>query len=136
MIEIVMVVASNVVLVGWFLAFYLRERYWRSRVLLERKDAIERSRATIEGKTFEQIIPYLPGFEWQPSDCRFLGSPIDMVVFDGLSTNCVKEVIILEIKTGKSKTTKRQNSIKKAVNEGKVSWKELKINDNSLSNRL
>ena len=32
----------------------------------------------------EHIVPYLPGFDLDPKDIRFLGTPIDLVAFKGL----------------------------------------------------
>jgi predicted Holliday junction resolvase-like endonuclease len=50
-----------------------------------RKDAIDKSQSVTMGKMTEHIVPYLPGFRFNPSDARFIGSPIDFVVFDGLA---------------------------------------------------
>ena len=33
----------------------------------------------------EQMAPLLPGFAYLPADARFLGDPIDYVIFDGYS---------------------------------------------------
>ncbi|MDX1917861.1 MAG: Holliday junction resolvase-like protein [Candidatus Caenarcaniphilales bacterium] len=65
-----------------------------------RADAIKRSTAVTLGKASEQLAPYLPGFIYQPADARFLGSPIDLIIFDGLSEGNLREIIFLEIKTG------------------------------------
>src|SRR5206468_1492693 len=64
------------------------------------RDAIQRSLAVTTGKVFEQLIPYLPDFEFNPKDVRFLGSPVDFVVFDGLSDGTVRRVVFVEVKTG------------------------------------
>jgi hypothetical protein len=37
----------------------------------------ERSMAVTRGKVTEHIVPYLPGFDLDPKDIRFLGTPID-----------------------------------------------------------
>ena len=92
---------------------------------MARADAVKRSRASIQGKVLEHIVPYLPNWKYTPSDARFLGSPIDYIVFDGLSEDEVKELIIVEIKTGNSKATKRQRSIRDAIKEGKVRYELL-----------
>ena len=68
-----------------------------------RFDAIKRSKRTLLGKLWEQVSPYLPKFPFRPSDMKFLGSPIDFVIFDGASENDIKQVIFLEVKTGDSK---------------------------------
>jgi len=48
-----------------------------------RRDAVDRSQAVTVGKVTEHIAPYLPDFGYNPKDARFVGSPVDFVVFDG-----------------------------------------------------
>jgi len=92
-----------------------------------RKEAIEKSRLVLEGKIKEQLAPFLPGFEFNPTDARFIGSPIDFIVFEGAAENNIKKLVFLEIKSGKSKMTKKENQIKKIIERGKVEFKELRI---------
>jgi len=58
-----------------------------------------------------------------------LGSPTDSVVFNGYSDGQTEEVILLEIKTGKSRLSKRERDIKKVVEKGKVSFIEVNIDE-------
>jgi predicted Holliday junction resolvase-like endonuclease len=46
-------------------------------------DAIQRSVAGTKGKVTEHIVPYLPGFDLDPKDVRFLGTPIDLIALAG-----------------------------------------------------
>jgi hypothetical protein len=46
-----------------------------------RLDAIQRSSAVTRVKVTEHIVPYLPGFDLDPKDIRFLGTPIDLIAF-------------------------------------------------------
>jgi predicted Holliday junction resolvase-like endonuclease len=95
-----------------------------------REDAIARSRSVIEGQTFECLAPHFK--EWvygKPSEARFIGSPLDYIIFKGLSDNDVTEIIFLEIKTGNSKVTKRQRSVKKAIEDGKVKYELMEIEE-------
>lgn len=99
-----------------------------------RKDSVNRSRSTLKGKISEQLAPYLPGFPYAPSDARFIGSPIDFVVFDGYSnatedTGAPVRVVLVEIKRGKGKLTRGELLIKKAVEDGRVSWMTIVIPD-------
>lgn len=50
-----------------------------------RKGAVNRSRSTLKGKIAEQIAPLLPEFLYNPADARFIGSPVDYIIFDGLT---------------------------------------------------
>lgn len=92
-----------------------------------RKDAIGRSKAVTTGQVMEQLTPYLPGFMYDPRDARFLGSPIDFVVFDGLSQGKVRRVILVEVKTGKSTLSTRERRVRDAVLDGRVEWEEIRI---------
>lgn len=93
-----------------------------------RSDAIKRSRAVIGGQVVEQVAPFLPNFPCSPSDARFIGKPVDFVAFPGLSKNdTVKEVLLIEVKTGKSALNNREKEIKKAVNEGRVRYIEYRL---------
>jgi len=95
-----------------------------------RKDAIRRSRSVIEGQVVEQLVSHFP--EWKygaPSDARFIASPLDYIVFSGLSENNVKEIIFVEVKTSKSQVTKRQKSVREAIKNGKVKYELLEIKD-------
>jgi len=121
-----------------FLGLYIWQIFKNERMrkqheldLIEtRKDAVKRSRSVIEGQVAEQLVPHFP--EWKygaPSDARFIASPLDYVVFSGLSEDNVKEIIFVEIKTSKSQVTKRQRSVREAIKNGKVKYELLEIKD-------
>jgi len=93
-----------------------------------RKDAASKSRATLTGKITEHFIPYLPDFPYDPQDARFLGAPIDFIVFDGMSAGELKEVVLVEVKTNTSSLSKRERQLRDAVNEGRVKWTEVRRN--------
>ncbi|MBI2145023.1 hypothetical protein HYU18_01735 [Candidatus Woesearchaeota archaeon] len=92
-----------------------------------RYDAIRRSKRTLLGKLWEQVSPYLPKFPFRPSDMKFLGSPIDFIIFDGASENDIKQVIFLEVKTGDSRLSIQEKKLKHAIESGKVSWKMFNV---------
>lgn len=92
-----------------------------------RQDAIARSRAVIVGKVVEHLAPYNPLiFPYNPKDARFIGSPIDIIVFDGCDEGSIREVVFLEIKSGTSGLSARQRQIREAVESGRVVWRVLK----------
>ena len=97
-----------------------------------RKDILEKSRAVLKGKIAEQLAPLLRDFSYNPADARFLGSPIDYVIFDGYSElkdgmgKSIK-IIFLDVKTGESSLTKEEKAIKKAVEKGRVEFKVLRM---------
>jgi|SRR5438445_5780660 len=93
-----------------------------------RQDAIERSARVLSGKTLEKLVPFLKEFKYNSHDIRWLGDPIDFVIFDGYSQNKeISRIVFCEVKSGESKLSPVQNKIKALVQEGKISWDEFKI---------
>ncbi|MFO7919108.1 MAG: Holliday junction resolvase-like protein [Anaerolineae bacterium] len=91
-----------------------------------RKDAIERSQAVIRGKVTEHLVPFFPGFAYNPRDARFVGTPVDLIVFDGLSDGDVKRVIFVEVKSGKSATlSSRERKVRNCIQKGAVTYEIL-----------
>jgi predicted Holliday junction resolvase-like endonuclease len=89
-----------------------------------RQDAIRRSREVIHGKVTEHLIPYFPAFPWNPSDARFLGSPIDFIVFDGLSEGKVREIVLVEVKSGVTKSlSQRERSVRQCTEKRSISFR-------------
>ena len=91
-----------------------------------RQDAINRSRSVIVGKVTEHLVPYLPAFSWNPKDARFIGSPIDFLVFDGLDEGQLRNIIFVEVKTGASVLTDREKQIRSAIAQKRVGWAEIR----------
>jgi len=85
------------------------------------------NRKKLAGKYAEKFIPLMKGFKWKPEDTYFLGMPIDFIVFDGLNDGYVKNVVLIEAKTGQSSLTKRERSIKDAVKRNNVHWQMIKV---------
>jgi predicted Holliday junction resolvase-like endonuclease len=92
-----------------------------------RHDAVMRSQAVTVGKVSEQLVPLLPGFAFNPKDVRFLGSPVDLIVFDGLSEGIVREVIFVEVKTGGGALSGRERQVRDAILTQRVRWEELRL---------
>jgi len=87
-----------------------------------RKDAVERSRAVLGGKFSEQLAPYFPDFNYDPTEVRFIGSPVDFIVFKGTSTREPEEIVFIEVKTGKSNLSENERKLKEIVDKKKVRW--------------
>jgi predicted Holliday junction resolvase-like endonuclease len=92
-----------------------------------RKDAISRSRSVTVGKVSEQLVPYLPGFGYNPKDARFLGSPVDFLVFDGLDEGELRGLVFVEVKTGNAALSSRERQVKKAVDQQRVKFEVLRL---------
>jgi predicted Holliday junction resolvase-like endonuclease len=111
-----------------FLIAWVYFSVWRMRYTAAiRRDAVQRSEAVTAGKVHEQLIPYLPAFPYNPKDVRFLGSPVDLIVFDGLAEGRLERIVFLEVKTGGSGLTSRERWIRDVVQAGEVEWSELRI---------
>jgi len=96
-------------------------------IKLNRKQAVDASRAVLKGKISEHMIPHMPEFTYNAADARFMGSPIDYVIFDGMSDGDIQNVIIVDIKTGKSRLNKNQRQIRDAIKAGKVEFKTIAL---------
>jgi predicted Holliday junction resolvase-like endonuclease len=84
------------------------------------------------------MAPLLPEFPFSSADARFIGNPIDFVVFDGYTQ--VKDdkgdtisVVLVEVKKGKGRLTREETLIKRAVEEGRVSWRTIFLKDEEAS---
>jgi len=92
------------------------------------KTRLKQSRAVLGGLVSEQIAPLLPDFPFDPGDCRFIGKPVDFIVFRGMNEQNISEVVFLEVKTGSSKSLNQQEKrLKEAIQAGRVSWAQLNI---------
>ncbi|MEE2778647.1 MAG: Holliday junction resolvase-like protein [Acidobacteriota bacterium] len=100
---------------------------FRARERSIRRDAVARSDSAMRGRIAEHLAPILPEFEFEASDARFLGSPVDFVVFDGLREDVCDRVVFVEVKTGKGQLSSRERRVRDAVREGRVEWREMRV---------
>ena len=88
-----------------------------------REDAIRKSESVIQGKITEHLIPFFPSFPYNPRDARFMGTPVDFVVFDGLSEGKMRQIVFIEVKSGKAPTlSKRERQVRKCIEEKNVTY--------------
>ncbi len=98
------------------------EEYIKDETVKIRAQAIKGSTAVVKGRVAEQLVPFRPDFNYNPRDIRFLGSPIDLVVFDGLTEGELKQVAFVEVKTGNSRMSKRERQVRDAIHDGRVTF--------------
>jgi len=92
------------------------------------KSRLKQSRAVLGGLVSEQIAPMLPGFPFDPGDCRFVGKPVDFLVFKGMNEKNISEVIFLEVKSGTGRSLNEQEKkLRDIIQAGKVSWAEFDV---------
>ena len=117
------------------LAMQQQQQQYEIQMKDNAKRSVNTSRAVLKGKMAEQFAPILPEFPYLPSDAKFLGDPIDYVVFSGYSefreglvdANAI-EVIFIDIKSGQARLSKGQQAIAQAISDGRVRFETIRIN--------
>ncbi len=102
---------------------------WKKREKRARVEAVKQSRAVLSGQFSEQLSPFLPGFKYLPTECRFIGRPVDFIVFRGIDEKDIKEVVFLEVKSGSSGLSAQEKNLMKTINAGRVRWEEYRVPD-------
>lgn len=95
-----------------------------------RAQSVAISKGTTRGLAAEHLAPFFPEMveQFAPGDWRFLGTPVDFVVFDGLGEEAVSRVVLVEVKSGrKGGLSTRQAALRAAVNAGAVRLQWLTI---------
>lgn len=115
---------------------YIAQLELEHREALEeaRRKSVNTSRAVLKGKMAEQFAPLFPQFNYLPADARFLGDPIDYVVFNGYSefrdgeiSADEIEVVLIDIKSGRARLSKGQQAIANAIRTGRVRFETIRI---------
>ena len=114
-------------LVGRKIAAVATHQAWEAKLPALLKESREKSRSVLAGKFSEQLAPYLPDFPYRPNEVRFIGSPVDFVVFRGIDEKEPVEVVILEVKSGRASLSSLQRKVRDVIQEGKVSWAEYRV---------
>lgn len=91
----------------------------------------KKSSETRLGQISENLIPFLDGCPYNPKEMHFLGNPIDYLVYD-LDEG---KIIFLEIKSGNSRASARQKTIKNIIQAGHVYYEEMRINEKGIKSR-
>ena len=104
-------------------------RRWREEETRAiREESAFRSSAVLRGRAYEQLAPVMAEFPFDPADARFIGTPVDFVVFDGYAEvragtrNSLRSIVLVDVKTGGSTLTKIQRRVRDCVNEGRCEW--------------
>ncbi|HMQ59474.1 MAG TPA: Holliday junction resolvase-like protein [Flavilitoribacter sp.] len=92
-----------------------------------RKESKTKSEDIQIGQIYKRFTPFLEEFPWLPGDTRFLGGPIDFIVFEGLHDDQQKiNLHLVQVKTGQASLAKNQKRIKEALDQKRVFWKEIR----------
>jgi len=98
-----------------------RDKY---KTLLSQKKSSE----TRLGQITENLVPFLDGCAYDPKSMHFQGNPIDYVVYD-LDAG---RIVFLEVKSGNSKASKNQRTIKNIIQSGRVYYEEMRVNEKGI----
>lgn len=77
--------------------------------------------AVKHGMTMEHFIPWTKEFDGDPRGFRFIGDPIDGVLFGK------DKITFMEFKTGNAHLSEKQRMIRELVEKRKIEWKEIRI---------
>ena len=99
----------------------------RHKKLLSQKKSSE----TRLGQISENLVPFLEGCPYDPKTMHFMASPIDYLVFD-LDEG---KIVFLEIKSGNSRASKKQKTIKNIIQSGHVYYEEMRINEKGVKSK-
>ncbi len=110
---------------------FIELEYWK--VCCEddiKRNAIQRHHSSILGSVSEYIIPFHTNFPYNPKDIRFIGAPIDLIVFDGLDEKSDQiNIIFLEVQTGRPYTSINHKKIIEAVQFKRIYCRSLNLSD-------
>ena len=116
-----------VLFIGYLIGKYVAQKQHKEKIPEIREDAIKHSRAVLSGQFSEQIAPYLPDFPFKPTEARFIGKPIDFVVFRGMDEKKISDVVFVEVKSGQGALNNVEKSLKLAIQNRNISWHEYKV---------
>lgn len=135
-LDLTLIILIVIALVAIFIAYRIghkngslaKHNEWENVLMPEhRQDAITRSRAVLGGQFSEQLAPYLPDFQYLPTECRFIGKPIDFIVFKGADAKKIDEVIFVEVKSGNAKLNEHEKNLKDTIDKKRVRWVEYRV---------
>lgn len=95
----------------------IQSKEWKDRALEKSRNF---QRGVLKGTISEQLAPYLPNFptDLKVSEAKFLGKPVDFIVFKGMDDKNISEVVFVEVKSGRQYPNSNEDSLKAAI-EGK-----------------
>jgi predicted Holliday junction resolvase-like endonuclease len=132
---ILLSVAFAALLAVAVVVFVIGYRMGKGTTGASRREFEARSRATMRGQIAEHFAPLLPGFprDLKASEARFIGKPVDFLVFKGMDEQNITELVFVEIKTGKARLTNTEKQVRSAIMKKRVRWHECRTNLLSLS---
>jgi len=113
-----------VLIVAFALLFLVLFLLSRMSSLEQRLNDLKFSKTSMSvkyGKMTEQFIPFTKDFPFSSENFRFLGNPIDGIIFED------DKIIFAEFKTSTSQLSQKQRKIRDLVKKKSVEWFEYKM---------
>jgi predicted Holliday junction resolvase-like endonuclease len=83
---------------------------------------LKTSTSVRRGQDLQYVAPWLVELPGRPGDERFLGSPIDLVIFERDDLGKIDCIHFWELKTGKNGLNAAEREVKAAVEAGRVKF--------------
>jgi len=111
-------------------AFFLGVLRGKEIEATHQKRSQKLTRSILGGVFTEQVAPFFPDFpkDLKASEARFIGKPIDFLIFKGMDEQHINEVVFVEIKTGNSQLSSNERSLRDTIEAKRVRWHEHHIN--------
>jgi predicted Holliday junction resolvase-like endonuclease len=125
-----MIIYQNVLLYGVVLLAFMVIGYaiaafqYHDLLISKKKTALDFQRGIVKGKISEQLAAYLPDWpkDLNPSEAKFLGDPVDFIVFKGLDDKNISEVVFVEVKSGRKYPNSNEDSLRETVEQKRVRY--------------
>lgn len=115
-IEILLHPATLIIVM--LILIYFIAKFWRD---INKLKSEKKSMSVIHGQNMEELIPFSKNFPYDYRNFKFIGMPVDGIVFND------DKIVFVEIKTGKSRLNNKQKKIKNLVENKEVYWEEIKV---------
>jgi predicted Holliday junction resolvase-like endonuclease len=99
---------------------------------LDDKEEVLREAARKKGreqaiKAVKRLDPVFTPRKLNPDDAKVLFHPVDYIVFNGMKSDCMKNVLLLDRAGTTKERTALQRSIEKVVSKGQYEWVTISI---------
>lgn len=123
MLGSILVAVITILIAVILIAFFFYRKAGKLKLAYNDLAFRKSSQSVKYGKLTEQWIPFSAAFPHYPEQFRFLGNPIDGIVFD--TDN--EKIVFCEFKTNTSRLNEKQKKIKQIVKAGNVEWLEFNV---------
>ncbi len=101
---------------------------------LDDKEEVLREAARKKGreqaiKAVSRLDPVFTPRKLNPDDAKVLFHPVDYIVFNGMKSDCMKNVLLLDHAGTTKERTALQRSIERVVSRGQYEWVTISIDD-------